>query len=64
MTKNDFFNYTGFIIAISVLLAGFILFFRDTGEPVGSLGAAALLSGLTWITYVIIRWMVIASKKS
>ena len=63
MTKGDLFDYRGFIIAVSVFIAGFILFFRDTKEPMGSMSAAAILSGLTWVTYVIIRWMVLATKK-
>lgn len=63
MTKEDFFNYPGFIIAVSVLLLGFILFVRDTGEWLGSFSAAAMLAGLVWISYVIIRWMVLAARK-
>jgi len=61
MTKNDIFDYRGFIIAISVFIAGFILFLRDTKEPMGSFSAAAILAALTWVTYVIIRWMVLAA---
>lgn len=62
MTRKDFFDYPGFIIAIAVLIAGFIIFVRDTGEWLGSFSAAAILSALVWVTYVIMRWMFQATK--
>lgn len=63
MTKNDIFNYPGLVISIAVWIAGFIIFFRDTGEWIGSFSAAALLAGLFWVSYVIVRWLVMAFKK-
>jgi hypothetical protein len=62
MTKNDIFDYPGFVIAIAVWIAGAIIFIRDTGEWLGSMSAAAILAALVWVSYVIMRWMTKAVK--
>jgi hypothetical protein len=62
MTKNDFFDYPGLVIAAAVWISGFIIFVRDTGEWFGSMSAAAILAALVWISYVIMRWMMKAVK--
>lgn len=46
----------------ATLLATFILFFRDTGEFMGSLAAAVMTAALVWGTYVVLRWLILANR--
>jgi hypothetical protein len=67
--KENVMNYDkiiepiGFIIAVATMLFSFLLFYSDTGMFLGSLSAAALATGLAWISYVILRWIILAIRE-
>lgn len=52
-----------YIVSIIALVFGFILFFSDTWEFMKSFAAAVLLAALVWISYIMIRWLVLALRK-
>ena len=62
MGENRLIDTLSIIIAGGVLLASFIIFFRDTGEFNGSLAAAAMTAGLVWATYIVLRWLLLANR--
>lgn len=53
----------GLIFAALVLVFSFLLFLSDTNELMGSLAAALMAAGLAWVSYVIIRWLIMAMRK-
>lgn len=52
-----------YIIALATLVLSFILFFSQTLEFMKSIGAATLLAALVWISYIMIRLLIIALRK-
>lgn len=52
-----------FLVAFIAFLLGFVLFFTDTWEFMKSMAAAIMLAALVWISYVMIRCLLIALKK-
>lgn len=63
MTLRDLFESKGVLVALVVWIVGFYLFVGDTGEWMSSFAAAGMLAGLVWVSYVIIRWLVLATRK-
>lgn len=54
---------TGFIVAGITLLLSLLLFYSDTKSFLGSFSAALMAAGLIWISYVIVRMLVLAFKR-
>lgn len=52
-----------YIVSFTALILGFILFFYDTFEFAKSFGAAVLLAGLVWISYIMVRLLILAFRK-
>ena len=52
-----------YIVACITLVLSFILFFSDTGEFMKSLAAAIMLGALVWVSYVMVRWLILAIRK-
>lgn len=63
MFRDKLFEPTGVIIAAATLIFSLILFYNDTNIFLGSLFAALLASGLTWMTYVILRLVLLAFRR-
>lgn len=53
----------GFIVAVLTLVFSFFLFYSENGVLFGSLGAAAMAAGLTWVSYVILRIFLLALRR-
>ncbi len=51
-----------YIFALAALLLSWILFFWETGQFFKSFFGAALAAGCAWITYVFLRWLILAIK--
>ena len=51
-----------FVFAAVVLVLGILIFFNDTNEFLGSLGAAILAAALAWISYILVRLVVLTIK--
>lgn len=62
MKEARFIDRFSIIIAGFTLLISFIVFFRDNKEFAGSLVAALMTAGLVWATYIILRWLLLASR--
>lgn len=62
MGQNRLIDSFSVVIAGGVLLASFIIFFRNTAEFSGSLVAALLTASLVWATYIVIRWLILANR--
>ncbi len=60
MGKEVLIDRFSFVVAIITLIFGLILFFSQTGEFIGSLSAALLAAGLAWVSYIFLRWLVLA----
>lgn len=54
---------TSLIIAGVTLVFSFFLFFSQSDMFVGSLFAALMSAGLAWLTYVVIKMIVLAFTK-
>lgn len=54
---------TSYIVSGISLVLSFILFFSDTFEFAKSLVAAILLAALVWVSYIMIRWLILALRK-
>ena len=52
----------GFIVAGVTFLFSLILFYTDNSMFFGSLFAAIISSALIWITYIILRWVLLACR--
>ncbi len=57
------FDKLSFILTLFVFIGSFVLFGTQSADWSGSLFAAFIASGLFWISYVIVRWLVLALKK-
>lgn len=63
MDKLKIVDKTSYIVAGIALVFGFVLFFSDTWEFMKSLSAAFLLGGLVWVSYIMVRWLILAIRK-
>lgn len=63
MNSDKIIDNSGYIAAFIAFIFSFLLFFSDTLEFMKSLGAAALLSSLVWISYIMLRWIYLALRK-
>lgn len=52
----------GGLIAIITLFVSWFLFTSDTSMLLRSFVAALLTSGLVWISYVMLRWLVLSLR--
>jgi hypothetical protein len=44
------------------LLVSFYIFFRNTGQFGGSLVAGIMTGILVWLTYLMVRWLLLANR--
>lgn len=63
MRKNRIIEPFGLVLAFAALVFSFFFFTSDNSEPMGSLVAAILTAGLVWVTYVLLRWLVLALRR-
>jgi hypothetical protein len=63
MFRDKVIEPIGFVVAVATGLFSFILFYSDNGQFLGSLFAALMAAGLTWISYVILRWILLAIRE-
>ena len=63
MDSEKFIDKTSYIVTIISLILSFLLFYSDTLEGMKSLGAAVLFAGLVWISYIMVRWLILALRK-
>lgn len=52
-----------YIAAAITFVGGLALFFSDTNEFYGSLAAAILAALLVWVSWVLMRWLILALRK-
>jgi len=60
---HPLFDRPSIILTIAVLIVSFIVFGTQSADWTGSFFAALMAAGLFWISYIIIRWMVLALRK-
>lgn len=60
---HPLFDRTSIIFTIAVLIVSFIVFATQSADLMGSFFAALMAAGLFWISYIILRWMVLALRK-
>lgn len=58
--NNQWVDKTSIIVGISAAVGSFLVMFNDTNEFLGSFSAALMFGGLTWMAYVLVRWVVLA----
>lgn len=63
MEKKEIINQTSYIFAGIMLIFSFYLFYNDTHLFWKSLWAAVLAAGLFWVSYVLVRWLILAFRK-
>lgn len=63
MDRSQFIDKISYYIALVTLILSFILFFSDTLEFMKSFAAAIMVAALVWVSYVMIRWLVLALRK-
>jgi len=63
MYRDKIIEPIGFFVALAALLFSFFLFYSDTGVFLGSFGVALMAAGLAWITYIILRWILLATRE-
>lgn len=57
------FDRQSIILTIAVLIASFFLFGTLSGSWGESLFAASIAAGMFWMSYIVIRWFVLALRK-
>lgn len=57
-----FLNWAGVVVCIITTLLSFLLFYYDTQEMGKSLVAGLLTGGLVLGTYMILRWLILATR--
>jgi hypothetical protein len=62
MGEGKFFDKTGSVIASATLLVSLYVFYTDTGKFSGSFVAAVMTACLVWITYIILKWLLLANR--
>lgn len=60
--EGRFVDKFSYMLAVAVLLASFYIFFHQTGQLAGSIWAALMTAGLVWVTYLMLRWLVLANR--
>jgi archaellum biogenesis protein FlaJ (TadC family) len=60
--RGKFIDKLGLSIALITLVLCFVIFYRDTIELGGSLTAALMTSGLVWVTYIVMKWLLMANR--
>lgn len=63
MHKNLFIEPIGPILALVTLVVCWWLFTSDTAMALSSFVAALMTSALVWISYIIIRWFILATRE-
>lgn len=63
MEENKIIDRTGVIIGIVTLIFSFFLFISQSQMFIGSLFAAILSAGLAWLTYIVVRLLVLTFSK-
>jgi hypothetical protein len=63
MDPKKLIDTKSYVVALVVLILGFFLFFSDTFEFLKSFGAAILLAALVWISYIMVRLLILALRK-
>jgi hypothetical protein len=63
MKNFPFIDKFSYVVAGGTFLACFFIFYKDTGEFVGSFTAAIMAAGLAWGTYLILRWLLLANHR-
>ncbi|KIC76428.1 hypothetical protein DB41_GD00060 [Neochlamydia sp. TUME1] len=51
------------VIALTALFFSFILFYRETFEARQSFAAALMLAALVWLSYIMLRCLLLALRK-
>lgn len=59
---RKFLDWAGYVVSGVATLLCFLLFFNDTGEFWKSLAASVITGGLVLGTYMILRWLILASR--
>lgn len=62
MFRNKLFEPTGYIIAVATFLFSFILFYNNTDVFGGSIAAALLSAALVWMTYLMLRLVLLTFR--
>lgn len=47
----------GNIVSFLVLIIGFLIMYRETGEVISSVAAAVLAAVMVWGTFIIMKWL-------
>jgi len=55
-----FFDKWGGILTVVTLIICATIFFNDTGDLIASIFAAVMAAGLFWMTYIILKWLILA----
>ena len=61
-TEGHFTDKFSYLLGSATFLASFYIYYRDTSLMKGSLVAALLTAGLVWMTYLMVRWLLLANK--
>jgi hypothetical protein len=51
-------KWLSYIISTLVLIVGFLLFYRETQEAIGSFVAAFFSAVLSFISFMMLRWLI------
>lgn len=57
MTVAHIIKMLGYILSVATLILGFLLFYSQTQEPIGSLSAAILSSALVLGSFMMLYWL-------
>ena len=63
MDRHKIIEPIGVIIAAATFIFSWVLFYIDTEIFLGSFAAAVLAASLTWISYVLLRLLVLALRR-
>lgn len=62
MKNSPIINQTSYLFAGIMLIFSFLLFYNDTQLFWKSLAAAVLAAALFWVSYVLVRWLILALR--
>lgn len=60
--EGHFTDKFSYVLGLATLLASFFIFYKQTGLVGGSIIAAVMTAGLVWVTYLMLRWLLLANK--
>ena len=63
MYRDRLIEPIGFVVAATTFLYSLYLFYHDTGNFFGSLAAGLIAAGLGWMTFVILRLILLTVRK-